>query len=36
MSVVAARSPIVRPEVPDLMARARAIAELARERVQQT
>ena len=36
MSVVAARSPIVRPEVPDLMARARAIGELARERVQQT
>src|SRR5215510_7256141 len=36
MSVVAARSPIVRPEVSDLMARARAIAELARERVQQT
>jgi resorcinol 4-hydroxylase (FADH2) len=36
MSVLAARSPIVRPEVPDLMARARAIGELARERVQQT
>src|SRR5215467_10075874 len=36
MSVVAARSPIVRPEVSDLMARAHAIAELARERVRQT
>jgi alkylation response protein AidB-like acyl-CoA dehydrogenase len=36
MSVVAARSPAARPEVTDLMARARAIAELARERAQQT
>src|SRR5262245_34850741 len=36
MSVIAARSPIVRPEVPDLMVRAHAIGELARERVQQT
>jgi alkylation response protein AidB-like acyl-CoA dehydrogenase len=36
MSVVAARSPAARPEVAELMARARAIAELARERAQQT
>ena len=36
MSAVAARSPVVRPEVPDLLARARAIAELARARAQQT
>jgi len=36
MSVVAARSPVTRPDVPDLLARARTIAELARERAQQT
>jgi alkylation response protein AidB-like acyl-CoA dehydrogenase len=36
MSVVAARSPAARPEVAELLARARAIAELARERAQQT
>ena len=36
MSVVAARSPVARPDVPDLLARARAIAALARERAQQT
>jgi alkylation response protein AidB-like acyl-CoA dehydrogenase len=36
MSAVAARSPVIRPEVPDLLARARAIAELARARAQQT
>ena len=36
MSVVAARSPIAKPDVPDLLARARTIAELARERAQQT
>src|SRR4051794_33825477 len=36
MSVVAARSPIAKPDVPDLLARARTIASLARERAQQT
>jgi resorcinol 4-hydroxylase (FADH2) len=36
MSVLAARSPVARPEVADLMARARAVAERARERAQQT
>jgi alkylation response protein AidB-like acyl-CoA dehydrogenase len=36
MSAIAARSPVTRPDVPDLMARARAIAGLARERAQQT
>ena len=36
MSVVAARSPAARPEVSELMARARAIGDLARERAQQT
>jgi alkylation response protein AidB-like acyl-CoA dehydrogenase len=36
MSVIAARPPIARPDVPDLTRRARAIADLARERVQQT
>jgi resorcinol 4-hydroxylase (FADH2) len=35
-AVAAARSPVVRPEVPDLLARAHAIAELARARAQQT
>lgn len=36
MSVVAARSTLAKPDVPDLLARARTIAELARERAQQT
>jgi resorcinol 4-hydroxylase (FADH2) len=36
MSVVAARSSIAKPDVPDLLARARTIASLARERAQQT
>jgi len=36
MSVVAARSTLATPDVPDLLARARTIAELARERAQQT
>ena len=36
MSIVAARSPIAKPDVPDLLARARTIASLARERAQQT
>src|SRR5262245_25598731 len=36
MSIVAARSPVAKPDVPDLLARARTIASLARERAQQT
>jgi alkylation response protein AidB-like acyl-CoA dehydrogenase len=36
MSTLAARSPVNRPEAADLLARARALAELARERAQQT
>ena len=36
MSVLAARSPVARPDLPDLLARARTIAELARERARQT
>jgi len=36
MSVLAARSPVARPDVPDLLARARAIGKLAHERAQQT
>jgi alkylation response protein AidB-like acyl-CoA dehydrogenase len=36
MSVVAARSTLAKPDVPDLLARASTIAELARERAQQT
>ncbi|HET7256455.1 MAG TPA: acyl-CoA dehydrogenase family protein, partial [Xanthobacteraceae bacterium] len=36
MSVVAARSTLAKPDVPDLLARARTIAELARARAQQT
>jgi len=36
MSVVAARSTLATPDVTDLLARARTIAELARERAQQT
>jgi alkylation response protein AidB-like acyl-CoA dehydrogenase len=36
MSVGAVRSSVGKPDVPDLLARARAIAELARERAQQT
>ena len=36
MSVLSAPPPISKPELPDLMARARAIAELARERTRQT
>src|SRR4029453_17970923 len=36
MSVGAARPSVVIPDVPDLLTRARALAELARERAQQT
>jgi alkylation response protein AidB-like acyl-CoA dehydrogenase len=36
MSVGAARSSVAKPDVPDLLARARAIAALARERAQRT
>jgi len=36
MSVIAARSPMTKPDLPELLARARAIAELARARTQQT
>src|SRR4051812_50169255 len=36
MSIAAARSPVAKPDVPDLLARARTIASLARARAQQT
>src|SRR3954451_9452930 len=36
MSIVAAPSPVAKTDVPDLLARARTIASLARERAQQT